>query len=72
MPSKQKFWPYNYCPRCKRISPIKYDLHDDKVCKVCDRVLFDDEGGRTILFDQKEAELRNLPFFGEEREENED
>lgn len=66
---KQRFFPYHYCPRCKRLSPTMMDADDDRICRVCNRIIIDEESGQVVLFDKKEAELRKLPFLGEEDED---
>lgn len=64
----QRFFPYHYCPRCKRLSPTMVDSDDDRICKVCSRIIMPDESGKVVLFDKEEANLRSLPFFGENYE----
>lgn len=66
---KQKFFPYHYCPRCRRLSPTIIDEDDDRLCKVCNRVILTEEAGQVVLLDKKEAELRKLPFFGDTDED---
>lgn len=70
MAEKQKYWPYLFCPRCRRLSPIRYDLDGDSVCKMCDRLIFEDEGGKVVLLDKIEAKARELPFLGEKENLN--
>lgn len=65
---KQKFFPYHYCPRCKRLSPTMLDVDEDRICKACNRIILDEESGQVVLFDKNEAELRNLPFYGDNHE----
>ena len=65
----QRHFPYHYCPRCKRLSPTKVDSDDDRICKVCSRIIMPDESGQVVLFDKTEAEMRSLPFYGDAYEE---
>jgi len=66
---KQIFFPYHYCPRCKRLSPTMLDTDDDRICKACNRIILEEESGQVVLFDKNEAELRHLPFYGDTDED---
>lgn len=38
------------------------DADNDRICKMCNRIILDEEGGQVVLFDIKEAKLRHLPY----------
>lgn len=69
-PELQRFFPYHYCPRCKRLSPTMLDSDGDTICKMCSRIILDSEAGRVVLFDKTEAEMRELPFVGDQEDDD--
>lgn len=63
MPTRDKEirYPYFYCKSCRIVSPVR-SVGGERICLMCGYTFGVGEGGRLILFDMKEINIRNLPF----------
>jgi hypothetical protein len=56
---KEKQWPYYFCTKCTKLSPISYK-NGNRFCIKCGWVYEHGEGGKLIMFTTREAKVRNL------------
>lgn len=53
-------WPYRFCDACKKLSPVEPLTADISRCMICNDIIDEQTGGRTVYLSIQEARVRDL------------